>query len=376
MHKIYNNIKHMICFSCLLAFSATVFPEGVDKEICFNFTIVTQKTGSTPEKERYKKQKKRVLEELIRTQSVFDSNIERSCPKLNFNKGTINHVDWEKARQLNNPLDQLPTETDSEYKTRKTKENANEIKSIAKRLKDDLDIKYYQFLALSPGQAIVYANRVLQQTENKPDIVLGLQDAIDEVTAKLNSDGVEADGVVISRAETMITKYETIDRVSADSWNKGILTLWNDVEAQDTSIEVKNLLAHHQSTENKCIDVFVVPKAKSPSRSKIEIQNKGDWTSRGGAALSEKLFPRTTDGRGHAIILTQDGRETENRLAHELGHLLIDMPDAHIGKEAKDLMHENSLGGTYLDEEECKKIQENITSFSLSMLSRQDPTWM
>ena len=142
-----------------------------------------------------------------------------------------------------------------------------------------------------------------------------------------------------------------------------MLTFWNDIEAQDTSIELKNLLHRYRTPTNQCLDVYLVPFGKSPSKTNIELQENGEWTIRGGAALSEKYFPRTTDGRGHAIILTQDIRRTENRLAHELGHLLINKPDAHFGKEAKDLMYENSKGGHYLDGEECNEIRKNITSF-------------
>lgn len=364
MHKRYNNIfSRMFCLSCFLTISVTAYPENIDKEICLNFTIVTKKAGGELEKERDKKLNKQVLEQLNRTQSVFDSNIERNCPKLKFKKGKIKHINWDKALQLSNPLDQLPSETGSEYITRKTKEYLNEIKSIVKRLKDEPDIKYYEFLALAPGQAVVYANRAQQQIENTKKIENKLQESIDKITEKLNSYDIEEEGVVLTRAKAMIAKYEKIDIASAGSWRKGVLTLWNDIEAQDTSVEVKNLLAHYQSTDNKCIDVFIVPKAKSPSRSKNEIQNNGNWTIRGGAALSDKNFPRTTAGRGHAIILTQDGRKTENRLAHELGHLLIDVPDAHFGKETKDLMYEKSLGGTYLDEEECNKMKENVSGF-------------
>ena len=364
MHNIYNNtLSRMIWLTCILAFSTSVFPEDAAKEICLNFTVITQKTGHASEKELYNEQKNLILEQLSRTQTVFNSNIERNCPKLKFNKGEIKHVDWDKALRLSKPLDQLITETDSEFKKRKTREYSDEIKSIAKKLKENPDIKYYEFLALSPGQAIVYANRMLQQSGNMNDIEIGLQDAIDEVTAKLNSDGAEEDGKALARAKAMIAKYETIDRASADNWAKGILKLWNDVEAQDTSIEVKNLFAHYQSTDKECIDVFFVPKAKSPSSTKKEVDENGKWTIRGGAALSEKLFPRTTAGRGHGIILSQDARKTENRLAHEIGHLLIAKNNAHLGKEAKDLMYENSSGGTYLDEEECNMIKENIVSF-------------
>jgi len=183
------------------------------------------------------------------------------------------------------------------------------------------------------------------------------------VAEKLNSYAIEKDDVILNRARIIFSKYKKIDQASADSWREGNLIFWNDASAQDTSVELKNLLRLYHTEENQCLDVYIVPEGKSPSKTKDNKQKNGDWTIRGGAALSEKYFPRTTAGRGHAIILTQDERKSESRLAHELGHLLIDKPDAHFGKEAKDLMHKNSLGGTYLDEEECKYIKENITSF-------------
>ncbi len=75
---------------------------------------------------------------------------------------------------------------------------------------------------------------------------------------------------------------------------------------------------------------------------------------------TSKNFPRTTAGRGPAIILTYNSRLNENRLAHEFGHLLLIKGDAHENKKEKDLMHENSRGGYYLNEMECNDISENI----------------
>ena len=345
-------ISCFVMFGCLFGYSSVVMSEEAQNKVCFNFTIITKQVENISEVDQFKQLKSKIDEQLSRTQLIFDKNIEQNCPKIKFEQETIKHVTWNKALRLSQPFDQGFNEKNSDYQDRKIKEHFNKIESIAMKIKQTPNIKYYFLLKLSPGLAIVNAERAL-----------ALIDSEHIVNEKLDSYGVEKKNVIVKRTESMLRKYKEIDRASASSWQEGILTLWNDVEAQDTSIELKNLLQYYHTQENNCLDVYVVPNANSPSRSRDEITNKGDWTIRGGAALSEKLFPRTTAGKGHAIILTQDARETESRLAHELGHLLIDVPDAHFGKEAKDLMHENSLGGTYLDEEECQIIKENITSF-------------
>ena len=369
-------ISCFVMFGCLFGHSSVVMSEEAQNKVCFNFTIITKQVENISEVDQFKQLKSKIDEQLSRTQLIFDKNIEQNCPKIKFEQETIKHVTWNKALRLSQPFDQGFNEKNSDYQDRKIKEHFNKIESIAMKIKQTPNIKYYFLLKLSPGLAIVNAERALALIDSEQQrfedntrlhelekLRVETQTSIHIVNEKLDSYGVEKKNVIVKRTESMLRKYKEIDRASASSWQEGILTLWNDVEAQDTSIELKNLLQYYHTQENNCLDVYVVPNANSPSRSRDEITNKGDWTIRGGAALSEKLFPRTTAGKGHAIILTQDARETESRLAHELGHLLIDVPDAHFGKEAKDLMHENSLGGTYLDEEECQIIKENITSF-------------
>ena len=373
---VISKISYFAIFVCLFGHSAIVMSEESQHNICFNFTIVTKQSIDVSEVAQFKQQKSLLHEQISRTQSVFDKNKTQNCPKFKFAQEIIKHVTWEKALRLSKPLDQAFNEKQSDYQDRKIKEHLNEIESIATKIKQTPDIKYYSLLDLSPGIAIVNAERALvtmdaeQQrlVDSKSLHELGIlrvktKASIQLVNEKLEYYGVEKRNEIVKRAESMLRKYQKIDDASASSWQEGVLTLWNDVEAQDTSVELKNLIQHYHTQGNNCLDVYVVPKANSPSTGRGDVEKNNDWTIRGGAALSEKYFPRTTAGRGRVIILTQDARETENRLAHELGHLLIDKPNAHFGKEAKDLMYRNSLGGAYLDEEECKKIKENIISF-------------
>ncbi len=369
-------ISNIALFGCLFGYPFVAMTDEAQYEICFNFTIITKQNNDVSEVAQYKQQKSLLHEELSRTELVFDKNKEQSCPNIKFKQEIIKHVTWEKALRLSQPRDQGFNEKKSDYQNRRIEEDLNEIELIATKIKQTPDIKYYSLLELSPGPAIVNAKRALvaKETEHQrlgdstslhalEKLRVKTQASIHIINEKLDYYGVEKKYELVKRAESMHRKYKEIDNASANRWQEGVLTLWNDVAAQDTSIELKNLIQHHHTQGNNCLDVYVVPKANSPSRGTDEIKKNNDWTVRGGAALSEKLFPRTTAGKGHVIILTQDARKTENRLAHELGHLLIGKRDAHFGKEAKDLMHENSLGGSYLDEEECKKIKENITTF-------------
>jgi len=365
-----------IFICCLFGFSSDVMSENGQHEICFNFTIITKAKDNVSEISLFNLQKDLIIEQLSRTQSVFDKNIQRNCPKVKFKQEIIQHINWNNALRLSQAIDQDIDEPDTAYRERKSKEHVEKITSIATTIKQTPDIKYYSLLELSPGKAIVNAETVLQEINSKlnntkdsarknelESLRFSIQESMKIVSEKLNSYAIEEDDVILNRARIIFSKYKKIDQASADSWREGNLIFWNDASAQDTSVELKNLIRLYHAQENQCLDVYIVPKGKSPSKTNNNKQKNGDWTIRGGAALSEKYFPRTTAGRGHAIVLTQDGRKSESRLAHELGHLLIDKPDAHFGKEAKDLMHMNSLGGTYLDEEECKKIKENITSF-------------
>tara|TARA_R110002072_G_scaffold3149_1_gene23338 strand:- start:2767 stop:3888 length:1122 start_codon:yes stop_codon:yes gene_type:complete len=372
---IISRIIYFAIFGGLFGHSSIAMTEEPQYEICFNFTIITKQNADVSEDAQFKQQKSLLHEEVLRTQSVFDKNNTQNCPKIKFAQEKIKHVTWEQALQLSKPLEQGLNEKTSDYQKTKIKEHLSKIESIASKIKQTPDIKYYDLLDLSPGFAIVNAKNALVAMDNEQrheDYIKSYeleklrtesQASITVVVEKLNDYGVEKKNELVNRAELILKKYNEIDQASSNSWKEGILTLWNDDAAQDTSIELKNLIQHYHSQGNNCIDVYVVPKANSPSRNPTEIEKNNDWTIRGGAALSEKLFPRTTAGRGHAIILTQDGGKTESRLAHELGHLLIAKRDAHFGKVAKDLMHEKSLGGSYLDEEECKRIKENIIEF-------------
>jgi hypothetical protein len=364
----------LICLWCLIFVPTTVLSQDTDNEICFNFTIVTKKTSNDTETNTYKKQKESILEQLRNTQSVFDSNLERNCPYIRFTAGTIRQVTWDEALRLSQPLDQGMDESIEKYKTRKIKESFNKVQAIVNKIKEYPDIKYDSFLELEPGKTIVNAEKCLQEISGKFAMIIDdaerikletlqsrIQNSIRLVKEKLDSYTNEDKDMVLKRANIIFNKYEKIDQASADSWRAGVLTLWNDAEAQDTSIELKHMLRYYHANENQCLNVYVVPKGKSPAKNSKNGQIQ--WTVRGGAALSEKYFPRTTAGRGPAIILTQDARTLESRLAHELGHLLIDKADAHFGKESKDLMYENSLGGHYLNEDECNKISDNIASF-------------
>lgn len=366
-------ISLIIFTSNLICYSNNVLSEEIHN-ICFNFTIITKKTEhDETEAKYYKEQIIKAKQQIKNTQTVFDNNHERSCPKVKFEIGEIKQIEWNQALNLSRPIEQERNETSQAYEDRVQKNAFKHIQNIAKKLKQQPDIKYYDFLKLKPAKAIVNAEKVIGKLNNNINNVsertslehkhAKIAISIKLIKEKLDSYGIEEKGALLKRAENTLNKYELIDRVSAESWHEGILVFWNDVEAQDSSIEVKNLLNDFAITKNKCLNVYFVPKGKSPSRTQKEINKNGKWTTRGGAALPEKIFPRTTAGKGHAIILTQDVRKTENRLAHELGHLLIDMPDAHFGKEAKDLMHEKSLGGNYLNKEECKKINENIKTF-------------
>ncbi len=374
--KIVYRISYFAIFGCLFGHSSIATSQEAQYKICFNFTIITKKSDAQLESAQFEQQKPLLQGEVLRAQSVFNQNKAQNCPEIKLAHKKIKHVSWQEALRLSQPLDQGFNETTSDYQGRKIKEHLNEIASIASKIKQTPDIKYYALLELSPGLAIVNAEAALVTMDAEQQRIgdstslhelekthITTQASITIINNKLDYYGVEKKNELVKRAEVMLKKYNEIDRASSTSWQEGILTLWNDAAAQDTSIELKNIIQHYHSQGNNCIDVYVVPKANSPSRGSAEVKKNNDWTIRGGAALSEKLFPRTTAGRGHAIILTQDGRKTENRLAHELGHLLIDKRNAHFGKEAKDLMHENSLGGSYLDEEECKKIKENIVNF-------------
>lgn len=358
-------------FSLRLVFAGTAH-----EQVCFNFYVMTKGENNYSEKAVFKKQKELLYKQIENTQRVFDKNKTQNCPKIRFSQGEIKQIRWNDARRLSQPLDQKINESEREYKDRKLFEASAEIVAIAETLAKETDIKYVSFIGLAPGQAILKAERAIEDIEYKLNIMnaesrkqelenllLVTRAAIKQVKEKLDADKNEANGIELKRAEAIIKKYEKIDQLTADSWREGILTFWNDKEAQDTSIELKNLLRYYRTPSNQCLDVYSVPDGRSPSINNSEFKKNGDWTRRGGAAILSRLFPRTTGGAGHAIVLTQNLKASENRLAHELAHLLIDNGNAHLGKKSDDLMYEKSEGGSYLNENECGDISENIKTF-------------
>ena len=359
---------HSLVYTALLLCCTEVIAEINSKQICFNFYVVSKQTNSSSELEVFAKQKQIALTQLSRAQTVFDENIKRNCPQLKFEKGNVNKISWKEALDLSLPLDFDRELEPHQYYLIRTEQALKELREISSAIKQKQNMKYYLFLEYSPVRKIVYAENALQKLrkqESKQDSeTLGkdIKKEIEVIKQKLNSYGEYAEQLIAKDRER-VAKYESTDAASAASWEKGIMILWNDIEAQNTSIELKNLLKKYRSPENQCLDVYIIPDAKTPSRDISEVNGNGRWTQRGGAAISSRLFPRTTANKGHAILLTYNTRPTENRLAHELGHLLIHKKNAHKDKKEKDLMFADSKGGSYLNEDECDEININIKSF-------------
>jgi len=158
---VISKISYFAIFVCLFGHSAIVMSEESQHNICFNFTIVTKQSIDVSEVAQFKQQKSLLHEQISRTQSVFDKNKTQNCPKFKFAQEIIKHVTWEKALRLSQPLDQAFNEKQSDYQDRKIKEHLNEIESIATKIKQTTDIKDYSLLDLSPGIAIVNAERAL-----------------------------------------------------------------------------------------------------------------------------------------------------------------------------------------------------------------------
>jgi hypothetical protein len=362
--SIFNVLALLVLYLC--------FPMAAlsgESEICFNFYVVSKKSINESEVAVYEKQKKLVLNQLSRTQLVFDENKKRNCPQFKFTEGIVKKIQWEKALLLSQPLDFDKSNSLSNYYLMKTNQAADALDELTKVIKQQANIKYYLFLEYSPVRKIVYAENTLHKllassssSENKK-LELRIKEGIKIIKQKLNDFENGDSSTLIAKDRERVKQYEDVDQASALTWQKGEMTLWNDIEAQNTSIELKNLFKRYRSPENECLDVYVIPSAKSPSQDVKEVEENGKWTKRGGAALSSRLFPRTTNGKGNGIILTYNSRLTENRLAHELGHLLLDNNNAHRDKEEKDLMHADSKGGSYLSETECNRINENLNAF-------------
>jgi hypothetical protein len=369
---IFNYLLSVILFFLC---PVTVLSQSEIKEVCFNFYIVTKKTSYYTESSTFAKQKKILLNQLLRTQAVFDKNLKQECPAFIFSNRIIRQITWAEARRLSYPIDQGNNEFSEDYLLRKLDETLNKTELIVKKINEQPEMKYRSFLELRPGRVIAKAENALQsmlthyetlkidEYKNSKDLELNIINAVDAIKKKLEFYAQESVAEITEKASRRINQYEQIDQSSARSWAEGELTVWNDLEAQDTSVELKNLLHHYRTTTNQCLDIYVVPSAKTPSRNNNEVNVNGKWTKRGGAAISSKNFPRTTAGRGHAILLTYNAKIVENRLAHEFGHLLLEKGDAHAGKVEKDLMHENSKGGSYLNGVECSEISENVLEF-------------
>ena len=326
-------------------------------EICFNLHIVTKQSTAKSEKTVFAEQKHALLNQIKRLEQAFIYNEKQQCPIIQAKAEHIKHIHWNEAKTYSQPLDQKVDESDKDYFKRKKQEVVSAILELEKILTLNPKINKHDFLGKRPGQLLLRAKKWIPDDSNEQHV----QSAIKKITEVLTffDPGNES----MKREQTIQGKYENIDQASAETWKNGVLTLWNDIEAQDVSVETKNMIRFNRTADNQCIDVYSVPKGHSPSRNNREIQNNGEWSQRGGAALSSKLFPRTTAGKGHAIIMTQNIRPNEYRLAHELGHLFIDKRNAHLGKEAKDLMFEKSLGGFYLNQEECKNIAYSLKKY-------------
>ncbi len=362
--------KHlMFLFSfSVLCFPVSAFSEVKNKQLCFNSYIITKSTGKHSEQEVYEKQKKILFNQFARTQLAFEKNKEQNCPTLEVKEGIIKRVNWQNALLLSQPLDFGEANNLENYYLIKTQESLKSLQEITEIIEKQKNLKYYSFLEYQPIRKVVYAELALDKlklfesyTGNK-NLEKMIQNETHLIMQKMEE--FEADSKkLLMKDRERIKQYDAIDKASAASWERGEMVLWNDLEAQNTSIEMKNLLNRYRTPENQCLDAYVIPAAKTPSRSVKEAEGNGRLTDRGGAALSSTLFPRTTANKGHAIILTYNANPFEYRLAHELGHLLIHKNNAHKGKVEKDLMHENSRGGYYLSEVECHEISINLKNF-------------
>lgn len=362
-----DRLRFLILFSTLF-FPVFAFSEINNKQLCFNSYIITKSTDKHSEHEVYEKQKKILFNQFSRTQLAFEKNKEQNCPIVVVKKGITKRVDWQSALLLSQPLDFNESGSLEDYYLLKTRESLKSLQKITEIIKKHENLKYYAFLEYQPIRKIVYAELSLDKlklfkayTENK-NLGKMIQNEIHLIMQKMEEFETNSNELLIKDRER-IKQYDAIDKASATSWKTGEMILWNDLEAQNTSIEIKNLLNRYRAPENQCLDIYVIPAAKTPSMSIKEAEGNGRLTERGGAALSSRLFPRTTANKGHAIILTYNSNPSEYRLAHELGHLLIHKNNAHKDKVEKDLMHENSRGGYYLSKAECHEISINLKNF-------------
>lgn len=368
-------VRTVFYLTLLVYFPNITYGDTADNEVCLNFYILTKTNKNSSEQRDFDAQKTLALKQMTQAQRVFEHNKERYCPIIKFSKGRIKHIDWQEASNLSRPVDKNITENMEQYLVRKLEEASVEIEIILTKINDKPNMRYLYFKDLRSGRAIYIAEAALQninvyreKSNNKNTIdTKNLEENTKISITKLRhiidaydkEDSVE----LVNAAKRIVRKHEEIDKLSAISWSEGKLILWNDIEAQNTSVELKNLLRTYRTAENQCLDVYIVPEVKSPSTTVKENKKSGKWTRRDGAAFSSKLFPRATSGKGHAIVLTYDSKPSEYRLAHEFAHLLLEKKNAHLNKKETDLMHEFSLGGAYLNEEECEIIKYNIKTF-------------
>ena len=356
----------LLLFSLVLPTVALSKTES--KQLCFNFYIITKSTDKYSELDVYEKQKKIIFNQLAQTQLVLEKNKERNCPQVDFKKGITKRIDWQSALLLSQSLGFDGTDSLENYYSIKVQETLKSLKKITEVIRKQKNLKYYAFLEYQPIRKIVYAEQAIEKLNSlNVDIKHNgfealLKSETQTIMQKMEEFETNSMELLIKDRER-VEQYDTIDNASADSWKTGEMIIWNDLEAQNTSIEMKNLLNRYRTPENQCLDVYVIPSAKTPSRSIKEAEGNGRLTDRGGAALSSALFPRTTANKGHAIILTYNTRPSETKLAHELGHLLLDKKNAHKGKKEKDLMFGHSRGGSYLSEAECHEISLNLKDF-------------
>ncbi len=368
------NVNKLFCLLFFLAFPALGFSMPVEKEICFNFYIITKALSDNSELKVFEKQKDLAVKQVLQAQLAFEKNKNQSCPNIKFTKGLIKRITWREALKLSLPVDKEIKESHGEYLFRKLRDALDGIEIVINKIKNESNIKYQYFLDLHPGRVIAEAENALnnfndyrvfskdKELVDSKDYELKIKSGIEIIKLKLDGYGREDSFEIIKKAKKRHIEYIKIDELTALTWSEGELTLWNDIEAQNTSIEMKNLLRQYRD-DNQCLDVYIIPAAKSPSTYIKEVEVNGKWTKRDGAAISSKNFPRTTAGNGHAILLTYNSEPSEFRLAHELGHLLLDKPNAHLDKKETDLMHEFSKGGYQLDEIECELITKNSKTF-------------
>ncbi len=364
-----------ICILTFYALSCSMsFAAETNEQVCFNFYILTKENANRSELKDFEIQKKLVLKQISQAQKVFEINQERHCPTIKFTRGLIKHIAWRDALKLSQPVDKYEAENNEQYLVRKLKEALDEIEFVINKVHDKPDMKYLYFKDLRADRAIYmaetalknidthYQNLDIKNADNKI-IKEKTENAIKNLKAIIDAYDKESSSDAVKKVKKRMNAYQQIDKASAASWAEGQMVLWNDIESQNTSVELKNLLKTYRSPKNQCLDVYIVPEARSPSTNVKENKKNGKWTARDGAAISSYLFPRATAGKGHAIILAYNSKPTEYRLAHEFTHLFLDKHDAHLNKKESDLMHEFSLGGSFLNEEECEIIKYNIKKF-------------